>query len=141
MPTWSFQFLNYIRVRNIYPHEPSPSILLKIGPWSDILCHVAVTASVFLTVSITTERFYAVCRPLQYQARVREKGHYCILLQYILPAAGAALVLNLPKVLDLSQEGVKDILLWNMMSYFSIVSNRSISLKEEENKEFRLKTV
>ena len=46
-----------------------------------MVCHVSYSASVFLTVAITIERFFAVCRPLQYQARVTEKGHYCILLQ------------------------------------------------------------
>ena len=84
-----------------------------------MLCHVSYSASVFLTVAITIERFFAVCRPLQYQARVTEKGHYCILLQvtltrnicntnsvslqYVLPAVCTALLLNLPKLLHISQ--------------------------------------
>ena len=85
-----------------------------------MLCHVSYSASVFLTVAITIERFFAVCRPLQYQARVTEKGHYCILLQvilsintfilknnvcfqYVVPAVFTAILLNLPKLLHISQ--------------------------------------
>ena len=29
---------------------------LLTGPWSDIVCHIAVSASVFMTMSITLER-------------------------------------------------------------------------------------
>ena len=33
-----------------------PTFLTELGPWSDSICHIAVTESVFLTIAITVER-------------------------------------------------------------------------------------
>ena len=38
---------------------------------SDCLSHVSVTVSVFMTISITLERYFAVCSPLTYQVLVK----------------------------------------------------------------------
>ena len=39
---------------------------------SDCLSHVSVTISVFMTISITLERYFAVCSPLTYQVLEKE---------------------------------------------------------------------
>ena len=54
-------------INTLCPNNPFLSTLV---PVSDGLCHIAVTASVFLTIAITVERFYAVCSPFTYQTRV-----------------------------------------------------------------------
>ena len=53
-------------IKIFFPDNPD---LLAVAPWTDSLCHMAVSASVFLMVTITLERHYAVCYPLEYQAR------------------------------------------------------------------------
>ena len=81
---------------------PENSIISIIFPWSDALCHVATASSVFFTISITIERYYAVCSPLTYQARVVEKGSRWILWSYIIPCTLAAAFFNVPKIVQLS---------------------------------------
>merc|ERR1719318_2200585 len=82
---------------------PSNQLLSSLVPVSDSLCHIAVTASVFLTIAITVERFYAVCSPFTYQTRVVERGHWWILSSYILPVLLTAIMLNIPKLLHLAK--------------------------------------
>ena len=46
-----------------------PDSLDAVAPWTDSVCHMAVSASVFLMVSISLERHYAVCYPQEFQSR------------------------------------------------------------------------
>ena len=48
---------------------PDSQSLVVVAPWTDSVCHMAVSASVFLMVSISLERHYAVCYPQEFQAR------------------------------------------------------------------------
>ena len=50
--------------------HPNHALFSRLLPWSDGVCHIAVTASVFLTMALTVECYYAVCFPLTYQTRV-----------------------------------------------------------------------
>ena len=87
-------------VNTLYPNNP---LLSNHVPVSDGLCHIAVTASVFLTIAITVERFYAVCSPFTYHTRVVERGHWRILSSYIMPDMLTAIMLNIPKLLHLAK--------------------------------------
>ena len=80
-----------------------PTLLPELGPWSDGICHIAVTGSVFLTIAITVERYYAICSPHTYQTRVLERGHWCIISSYIVPVIVTAVMLNTPKVLHIGK--------------------------------------
>jgi hypothetical protein len=80
-----------------------PTFLPELGPWSDGICHIAVTGSVFLTIAITVERYYAICSPHTYQARVLERGHWCIISSYVVPVFVTAVMLNTPKVLHIGK--------------------------------------
>ena len=82
--------------------NPGSSLLYQLAPWTDSLCHIGVSCSVFLTVSITLERYYAVCSPIAYQARMAQKGHSWILITYISPVILTSICLNTPKLLNLS---------------------------------------
>ena len=82
--------------------NPGSSLLYQLAPWTDGLCHIGVSCSVFLTVSITLERYYAVCSPIAYQARMAQKGHSWILITYISPVILISICLNTPKLLNLS---------------------------------------
>ena len=58
---------NLVTVAKIFfPHNNE---IQSVAPWTDGLCHMAVSASVFLMMSITLERYYAVIYPYEYQAR------------------------------------------------------------------------
>ena len=48
---------------------PDSLDLVAVAPWTDSVCHMAVSASVFLMVSISLERHYAVCYPQEFQSR------------------------------------------------------------------------
>ena len=69
--------------------------------WSDCICHIAVSCSVFLTISITIERYLAVFSPIEYQARVSKLSQSLTLTAYLLPAFVCAAVFNIPKILNI----------------------------------------
>ena len=54
----------------------------------------------FLTMSITTERFLAVCKPLLYRTHKLRYSTPVHLLTYILPPVFISLILNIPKFLE-----------------------------------------
>ena len=80
---------------------PQISILQILTPWCDCLFHVAISASVFLTIAITAERYYAVSSPYTYKIRLVKKGPRSILFRYLLPVLCCAITLNIPKMLQL----------------------------------------
>ena len=97
---------------------PNHSFLSILMPWSDGLCHIAVTSSVFLTIAITAERYYAVWSPYSYQTRVAERGHWWILSSYTIPVAFSAIILNIPKLLHLIKaDFVKDMFRHHIAAY------------------------
>ena len=63
----------------------------------ECVCHVALAASIFLTTSLSLERYQAVCSPHSYQARVVDTGHAHLLAYYVLPTIVAATALNIPR--------------------------------------------
>ena len=71
-------------------------------PLSEGLCHVAISASIFMTVTITVERYIAVSRPYSYQIRLAEKGFRWILSCYLIPVILGAILLNIPRILQIS---------------------------------------
>ena len=83
--------------------SPSSSTLSQVAPWSDGLCHIAVSSSVFFTIAITVERYYAVHSPLNYQTRSTKQGHWWILASYVVPVVVAAILFNIPKLLQLAK--------------------------------------
>ena len=88
-----------LAVKTMNPNIP---LFSHMAPYTDCLCHISITASVFLTMALTVERYYAVCSPHTYQARVAVRGHCWILLSYIIPTILGAVILNIPKVLQVS---------------------------------------
>ena len=82
--------------------SPSSSTLSQVASWSDGLCHIAVSGSVFFTIAITVERYYAVHSPLNYQTRSTKQGHWWILASYVVPVVVAAILFNIPKLLQLA---------------------------------------
>ena len=67
---------NSVTVLKIFlPDSPA---LVAVAPWTDSLCHMAVSASVFLMVTISLERHYAVCFPQEFSARPIR----CVIFQY-----------------------------------------------------------
>ena len=83
--------------------SPSSSTLSQVAPWSDGLCHIGVSSSVFFTIAITVERYYAVHSPLNYQTRSTKQGHWWILASYVVPVVVAAIIFNVPKLLQLAK--------------------------------------
>ena len=69
--------------------------------WSDVVCHIAVSSSVFLTIAITLERYLAVSSPLEYQARFAQWSHSKIIFCYLVPVFFFASLFNVPKILNI----------------------------------------
>ena len=82
--------------------NPDNIIIYKLSIFSDGLCHISLTASVILTVGITQERYYAVCTPHAYKARVAKRSQCSIIFNYIIPTLACAILFNIPKLLQLS---------------------------------------
>ena len=86
--------------RSLFAHNPLPDILYTL---SEGLCHVAISASIFMTITITVERYYAVSHPFSYQVRLEEKGSRWILSCYLIPVLLGSILLNIPKLLQISR--------------------------------------
>ena len=100
-------------------HPKLISVMEPLISYSDCVSHVSITASVFFTISITIERYIAVCSPLTYQVQVRAsktifvksclqarvvtKGQKKILCSYLLPVLVMAVILNIPKMVSLAK--------------------------------------
>ena len=65
------------------------------------LKNIMMSWETFLTMSIATERFLAVCKPLFYRKHQLRCSSLIYLLTYILPGLLCAIVLNIPKFLEL----------------------------------------
>ena len=81
---------------------PDNLALKSIAPWSDCFCHVAFTASVFLIIAITVERYNAVNSPYTYATRIIDFGYCQIIMYYISPVIIGAVVFNTPKILQIA---------------------------------------
>ena len=86
-------------LRSVFPHIVFFS---TIAPISDSFCHIAVATSVFFTISITIERYYACKSPFNYHSREQSHGHWLIVGSYVLPSIVAAVIFNIPKLLQLA---------------------------------------
>ena len=64
---------------------------------SECLCHVTLAASIFLTTSLSMERYQAVCDPHFYQYRLAKTGHKLLIAYYVLPTILLAGILNIPR--------------------------------------------
>jgi hypothetical protein len=64
---------------------------------SECLCHVALATSIFLTTSLSIERYQAVCFPHSYQYRLAKTGHKLLIAYYVLPAIILGCLLNIPR--------------------------------------------
>ena len=96
-----------------FPHS---EVLDTLIPWSDGLCHIAITASIFLTIAITLERYYAVSSPYTYQIRLNKKGFWAILTYHIIPVILIAVIVNIPKLLQV----------FNILSLLPLTYERTI---------------
>ena len=81
---------------------PDSKILNSLTPWTDGLCHIAVSASIFMTIAITAERYCAVSSPYNYQIRLNQEGFWTILTHQIIPVFLIAVIVNIPKLLQVS---------------------------------------
>ena len=55
---------------------PQNTILSIICSLSDGLCHVAISVSVFMTITITIERYSAISYPFTYQIKLTRRGYW-----------------------------------------------------------------
>ena len=82
---------------------PQNTILSIICSLSDGLCHVAISVSVFMTITITIERYSAISSPFTYQIKLTRRGYWKSISYYVLPVITASVILNLPKVLHIGR--------------------------------------
>ena len=87
-----------LSARILLPHNKA---LILISPWSDGLCHVAISVSVFMTITITVERYFAVSSPFTYKIKLMKRGYWWSISYYVIPVIIAALILNTPKILQI----------------------------------------
>ena len=74
-------------------------------PWDRVgstilhsMYHTSLSCTIFTTLSMTVERYQAICTPTQYRARLARYGHTQLFLVYSMPAMLMATVLNIPQV-------------------------------------------
>ena len=67
-------------------------------PLLHTLYHTSLSTTIFITMAITMERFHAVCYPTDYRVRMTIYGQKKLVLLYIIPAIGCALLFNIPQV-------------------------------------------
>ena len=82
---------------------PRDSAVRIIFPWTEALCHVALSASVFLTITITTERYWAVRSPYTYKIKLTRRGYWRSIAYYVVPFIMAAVALNIPKIMQIGK--------------------------------------
>ncbi|XP_023346074.1 FMRFamide receptor isoform X2 [Eurytemora carolleeae] len=74
-------------------------------PWVESCSHFSLSLSIFLIVSITVERYQAVCYPHYYQVRAQNSGNSS-LLRHIIPGVVLSLILNITRFLSISPLGL-----------------------------------
>ena len=89
-----------LSAKTLIPHNSMVPVIL---PWIEGLCHIALSASVFLTITITTERYCAVSSPYTYKIKLTRRGYWRSISYYIVPVIMAAVILNIPKILQISK--------------------------------------
>ena len=77
-------------------------LLDELDVVNDGVSHITISISIFLTMALTIERYFAICSAFTYQARVAKKGPFHIFYSYIFPAVFCALILNIPKILSIA---------------------------------------
>jgi hypothetical protein len=72
------------------------------------LKNIVMTWETFLTMSIATERFLAVCWPILYRRHKLRTSSFIHLLNFILPGLVLAILINIPKFLEVKLVDRKD---------------------------------
>ena len=72
------------------------------------LKNIVMTWETFLTMSIATERFLAVCWPILYRKHKLRTSSFIHLLNFILPGLVLAILINIPKFLEVKLVDKKD---------------------------------
>ena len=76
-----------------------PGALLGVFPWFHYpFYRVTLVCSIYMIIAVAIERCFAVCYPHYYHNLSAQKLRA---LYYILPAVAAALLLNIPKFLEM----------------------------------------
>ena len=81
------------------------STFLTLYSIFDCFSHISLSGSVFLTVAITFERYKAVCLAHNYNYRNARIGHRSLVLRYVCPVLVLAILLNIPKLIEISPLG------------------------------------
>ena len=76
-------------------------ILLNPHIWNP-LKNILMSWETFLIMSISTERFLAICKPLCYRSHKLSHSSRVHLLTYILPSIVSATILNIPKFFEIT---------------------------------------
>ena len=64
------------------------------------LKNILMSWETFLIMSISSERFFAICRPLCYRTHKLSHSSRTHLLTYVLPSIVVSILLNIPKFLE-----------------------------------------
>ena len=79
-------------------------VLAPIEPYVNLSSHVFICASIFLIVSLSLERRFAICSPHAYRIQMKTVPRWKHLAKYIVPVVITSLVLNIPLFLNLKKE-------------------------------------
>ena len=89
-----------LSARTLFPDNKA---LLMITPWSEGLCHVAISASTFMTITIAIERYCAVSSPFTYKIKLTKRGYWWSISYYVIPVIISAIILNIPRILQIGK--------------------------------------
>ena len=83
--------------------------LKSIKGYVNVLGQVSVCASVFMIVALSYERHFAICSPHAYRIHLRTVPRWKHLMVYLVPVMIASIFVNVPKIINLETEMMKNV--------------------------------
>ena len=99
----------------------SLATLKSIKGYIDVLGQVSVCASVFMIVALSYERHFAICSPHAYRIHLRTVARWKHLAVYVVPVVIASVFVNVPKIINLKREMMKNVIYVKINLYLRYV--------------------
>ncbi len=96
-------------------------ILNPVNPYFSIASHISMCASVLMIVALSHERYFAICSPHAYRIHLRTVSRWRHLAKYIGPVLLVSVICNIPMLINLKKEILKNSLYVKVNLYLRAV--------------------